>query len=110
LREVIQRNKAGSASQLIMQLRPKIIGWGNYYRYSECKEIFSKISHYISQRLRAWSFRIDKHHGRQKVKEKYFPSGKAYYFGNIKYQDNSVLDGKEKDKNEIKKSFLTRLN
>jgi RNA-directed DNA polymerase len=110
LREVIKRNKSVSASQLIMQLRPKIIGWGNYYRYSECKEIFSKISHYISQKLRAWSFRIDKRHGRQKVKEKYFPSGKTYYFDNTKYQDNWVLDGKEKDKNEIKESFLPRLN
>lgn len=110
LREVIQKNKAASSYQLISLLKPKIIGWGNYYRYSECQTVFSKISHFIHVKLRAWAFRIDKRHGRRKVKEKYFPSGKTYYFNNAPYQDNWILYGKGvKQNGEIEETFLPRL-
>lgn len=110
LRETVQSNKAASAYRLITLLKPKIIGWGNYYRYCECKEVFTKISHYIYQKIRAWAFRIDKRHGRTIVKEKYFPSGKAYYFDGSTYEDNWILHGKEKDKDgEIREAFLPRL-
>lgn len=110
LREVIQRNKAASSYQLITLLKPKIIGWGNYYRYGECKQIFAKISHYIHQKLRAWAFRVDKRHGRQIVKERYFPSGKSYYFNDTSYQDNWILSGKEKGTDgKMYETFLPRL-
>lgn len=111
VREVIQKNKAASAYQLITLLKPKIIGWGNYYRYCECKKIFTRVSHYIHQKLRAWAFRIDKRHGRIKVKERYFPSGKTYYFNGTRYEDNWILWGKEKDKNgKTREIFLPRLS
>lgn len=111
IRNVIQRNKAASSYQLITLLRPKIIGWGNYYRYCECKNVFNRISHYIYQKLRAWAFRIDKRHGRQIVKEKYFPSGKTYYFDNMNHLDNWTLYGKEKDKGgTTKEAFLPKLS
>jgi RNA-directed DNA polymerase len=111
LREDIQRNKSASSYQLITILRPKIIGWGNYYRYCECKKVFTRISHFIFQKLRAWSFRIDKRHGRQKVKEKYFPSDKTFYFENRKYEDNWTLCGKTKDKDGVvKENFLPKLS
>lgn len=111
LREVIQRNKAASAYRLITLLKPKIIGWGNYYRYCECKRVFSKISHYIFQKIRAWAFRVDKRHGRKIVKERYFPSGNTYYFDKSKYEDNWILCGKEKDINgKIRETFLPRLS
>ena len=99
LREVIQKNKAASSYRLITLLKPKIIEWGNYYRYCECKQVFSRISHYIYQKLRAWAFRIDKRHGRRIVKEKYFPSGKTYHFDGSMYEDNWILYGKEKNSN-----------
>jgi len=111
LREVIQRNKATSSYYLISLLRPKVIGWGNYYRYSECTKIFNRISHYTYLKLRAWAFRRDKRHGRKKVKEKYFPSGKTYDFDNTKHQDNWILCGKEIDKNnEVIEAWLPRLS
>lgn len=109
IREVIQRNKAASSYQLITLLRPKIIGWCNYYRYCECKNIFVKISHLIFQKLRAWAFRIDKRHGRKTVKEKYFPSGKKYTFDGSEHADNWTLYGKSKDKNgTVKEIFLPK--
>lgn len=111
IRDTIQRNKAASAYQLITLLRPKIIGWGNYYRYCECKQVFTRISHYIYQKTRAWAFRIDKRHGRQTVKEKYFPSGKTYYFDGTNHLDNWTLYGKEKGKGAIsKETFLPKLS
>lgn len=110
IREVIQRNKAASSYRLISLLKPKIIGWGNYYRYCECVKTFSRISHYIYQKLRAWAFRIDKRHGRRIVKERYFPSGKTYTFEGTKHQDNWILCGKEKgSNNEIKEIWLPHL-
>lgn len=110
IREIIQRNKAASSYQLISLLKPKLIGWGNYYRYCECSYTFNRISHYIYQKLRAWAFRIDKRHGRRIVKERYFPSGKTYYFENVAHQDNWTLYGQEKGKNgETKEIWLPRL-
>lgn len=109
-REVIQRNKAASSYKLISQLSPKLIGWGNYYRYCECSKTFSRISHYIYQKLRSWAFRRDKRHGRKIVREKYFPTGKTYFFEGTAHQDNWILYGKEKGKNDnVKENWLPRL-
>lgn len=111
LRQVIQRNKAVSSYHLISLLKPKIIGWGNYYRYCECKVVFNRISHYIYLKLRAWTFRRDKRHGRKIVKEKYFPSGNTYNFEGVEHQDNWILYGKKKDKNnEMNEIWLPRLS
>lgn len=94
IRNLIQQNKASSSYHLITLLKPKILKWGNYYRYSDCQKIFRKISHYILQKLRAWVFRRDKRNGRQIVKEKYFPSNKQYKFEGNYYKDNWILNGK----------------
>ena len=111
LRKVIQRNKTASSYQLISLLKPKIIGWGNYYKYCECKNTFNRISHYIYLKLRSWIFRRDKRNGRIKVKEKYFPSGNIYLFDGVKHQDNWILYGKERGKNnELKEIWLPRLS
>mmetsp|Transcript_23109 Transcript_23109/g.64266 ORF Transcript_23109/g.64266 Transcript_23109/m.64266 type:complete len:589 (+) Transcript_23109:784-2550(+) len=111
VREVIQRNKASSSYRLITLLRPILIGWGNYFKHSECQTVYSKIDHYIFQKIRAWVFRIDKRHGREIVKEKYFPKGNTYYFNGRKYQDNWILNGKEKGQDgKLKEAFLPRLS
>jgi len=111
LRQVVQRNKAVSSYHLISLLKPKIIGWGNYYRYCECKVVFNRISHYIYLKLRAWIFRRDKRHGRKIIKEKYFPSGNTYNFEGVEHQDNWTLYGKERGKNnEMNEIWLPRLS
>ncbi len=98
IREILQRCKAISSYQLIEILRPIIIGWGNYFKYSECKKVFHKLSHLIFQKLRAWVFRRDTRNGKQIVKERYFPSGRTYQFDGSKHQDNWVLIGRSKSK------------
>ena len=110
IREIIQKNKASSSYQLIHNLKPKILAWGQYYRYSDCRIIFRKISHYILQKLRAWAFRINKKSGRKIVKEKYFPSSKKYYFEGVCYQDNWILNGKKKQNDgKTKENYLINL-
>ena len=103
VRTIIQKNKSASTYRLIYQLNPLIIGWANYFKYSECSYVFSKQSHLIHQKLRAWCFRRDTRNGRQTIKENYFPSGKTYTFDGTKHADNWVLAGKEKDKKGIQK-------
>jgi RNA-directed DNA polymerase len=93
IREIIKRNKAASSYKLILLLTPKILTWGNYYRYCECTNTFRKISHYTLQKLRAWAFRRDNRNGRKNVKERYFPSNREYTFEGKHYQDNWILNG-----------------
>lgn len=111
VREIVQTHKAAAASTLINALNPVILGWGNYYKYSECSEVFSNISHKIHLKLRAWAFRRDRNNIRSVIKEKYFPSGKTYYFDGSSYQDNWILSATETTlkSNKIER-FLPRLN
>ena len=110
-RQLIAARKACSSYQLIEDLRPKIIGWGNYYNSCECKSVFSKLSNDIFQQIRAWVFRRDSRHGRYIVKEKYFPSGKSYIFNGKQYKDNWILVGKQKDKSgKMHENFLPHMS
>ena len=104
VRKIIQDHKAVSSYQLIQMLRPVIIGWANYYRFCECSDTFSKLTHLIFQKVRAWVFRRDTRSGRLKIKEKYFPSNQTYSYDGTKHQDNWILVGKTKAKNGIVRS------
>jgi RNA-directed DNA polymerase len=96
VREVVQNNRSASSYSLIMMLRPIVIGWANYFKYCECTAVFQKLSHLISQKIRAWVFRRDTRNSRTIVKEKYFPSGRIYRFDGSEHQDNWVLVGKQR--------------
>ena len=110
VRNIIQNNRSASAYNLIQTLRPVIIGWANYFRFSECKTVFHKLTHLIHLKLRAWVFRRDTRNGRKEVKQRYFPTGKTYYFDGIKHQDNWVLNGKQLGKNgETKENWLPHI-
>jgi len=103
VREIVQNNRAVSSYSLIMMLRPVILGWANYFKYSECKAVFDKLSHLIFQKIRAWVFRRDTRNGRLAVKQKYFPSNKTYQFDGSSHQDTWVLVGRQKGKNGVTK-------
>lgn len=108
--EVCRKFRSISTYDLIEILRPRILGWANYYKYCECQETFSKVNMLIFNILRAWVFRRDRRHGRIVNKEKYFPSGRTYAFDNRLYKDNWVLVGKKKaKKGEVQEKWLPKI-
>ena len=111
VRQIIINNRNASSYNLINLLRPVIMGWANYFRFSECASIFSKLTHLIFQKLRAWVFRRDTRNGKKEVKQRYFPSNKSYFFDGTKHQDNWVLHGKQLGKSGIsKENWLPHLS
>lgn len=110
VKNIVTKNKSVSSYDLIVMLRPVIIGWANYYRYCECKSVFSRLTHRIFQKIRAWVFRRDTRNGRLKIKQKYFPSGKEYKFDGRTYRDNWILKGtKILKQGEKKENFLPHI-
>jgi RNA-directed DNA polymerase len=100
VRKVIRANKAASAYQLIGTLRPLLLGWANYFQFCECKETFKKVDSVVYQQLRAWVFRRAIRQGRERVKEKYFPSNLTYKFQGREYCANWILNGTKKLKGD----------
>lgn len=96
--DICRNYRAISAFDLIKALRPKVLGWANYYRHCECKKILSRLDMLIYNILRKWVFRRDKRSGRMKVKEKYFPQDRTFIFHGREYKNNWVLCGSAKDK------------
>lgn len=90
---IIQNNKSASSYELIYLLRPVLIGWANYFRYSECKDTFNKVDNVVFNQIRAWVFRRATRQGRIAVKQKYFPEGRVYKFQNREYKANWILNG-----------------
>lgn len=111
VRNIIQNNRSVSAYNLINLLRPIILDWANYFKYSECSIIYRKLKHLVFQKIRAWVFRRDTRNGRDIVKQRYFPSGKFYTFEGTRYRNNWVLNGQQLDKNGVlKKNWLPHLD
>lgn len=111
VRIIVSRNKAASSFELISMLRPVIIGWANYFKYSECASVFHKVQHLIFLKLRAWVFRRSVRMGRKATREKYFPPGSMYFFNGQKRFADWVLVGKAKSKGgEVKTNFLPYLD
>jgi RNA-directed DNA polymerase len=109
IRNVIQNNKSNSAYNLVRILRPKIIGWANYYRFCECKNVFSYMTDRIFRKLRAWAFRRSRK-GRLYWKQKYFPSGNTYSFKGAVHKDNWILVGETKTKHgKVVQNFLPHM-
>ena len=92
-RNIIQNNKSASSYSLIYLLRPIIIGWGNYFRYCECKETFKKVDNVLYNQIRAWVFRRSTRQGRKTIKQRYFPENRVYKFQNRTYKANWILNG-----------------
>lgn len=111
IRKLIQENRSASSYSLITLLSSRIIGWANYFRYSECIEDFSKLDYLIFNQIRAWVFRRKSKglRSRTKLKLKYFPEGQTYRFRGKNYQNNWILTGKTLIKGESKENFLPKM-
>jgi len=114
IRKIIQSNKSASSYSLIVQLSSRIIGWANYFQYSECQTAFSNMDYAIFGQIRAWAFRRRSKglQSRTKIKEKYFPSGNIYTFRGNKYKNNWILTGQTMDKRtgKLKQNFLPKMS
>jgi group II intron reverse transcriptase/maturase len=95
IRAIIQKNKSASSYNLINLLTSRIVGWANYFSYSECTQDFSKLDYTIFNQIRAWVFRRKSKdfQARTKLKRKYFPEGKTYSFRGKHYKNNWILNG-----------------
>jgi len=113
IQTIIQSNKSASSYTLIVQLSSRILGWSNYFRYSECQTTFSNLDYKIFGQIRAWAFRR-KSKGlasRTGLKEKYFPAGNTYFFQGRHYKNNWVLVGKTVDKSgRSKENYLPKMS
>ena len=111
-RDIIQKNRSASSYNLINLLAPRIVGWSNYFQYSECQDDFSKMDSLIFQQLRAWVFRRKSKglRSRTKIKEKYFPSGNNYTFRGRNYYNNWILVGQTVLNGQKKDNFLPKLS
>ena len=112
VRKLIQENKSASSYFLITLLSRQVVTWGNYFRYWDCIEDFSKLDFLIFNQIRAWVFRRKSKglKSRTKLKLKYFPEGNIYHFRGKVYRNNWVLTGKTLNKEGIiKENFLPKL-
>lgn len=107
---IIARNKASSSYDLIEKLRPVMVGWANYFRYSECSSVFGKITHLIFLKLRAWVFRRSVRVGREATRLRYFPPEGEYYFEGKPRRGSWVLVGKKKIREKVVYNFLPYLS
>lgn len=110
-RQFIQKNKSASSYTLIRLLSRLILGWANYFYFSECKKDFTQLDFVLFQQIRAWVFRR-KSKGfasRTKLKQKYFPDGNFYFFQGQWYQNNWVLNGQTNQNSQLKTIFLPKM-
>ena len=106
----IKKHKASSSYDLIQSLSRIIIGWGNYFKYSECANDFKQLNYRIYNLLRAWVFRrTAQNKGRYYFRKKYFPEGQTYEYNGAKHQDNWVLTGQTTINGQTKSNFLPKL-
>ena len=109
---LIRKNRSLSTYDLILKLKPNVLGWCHYFRICRSNAVFNKMDHTVFNMLRAWVFRRDKRNNRNKVKLNYFPNGKCYVFQGQIHHDNWILVGKKKNGSQNKPDsvFLPRFS
>ena len=89
-RKLIKRHSTVSQENLIRILRPKIIGWGMYYRFVNNRYEQFRFDRLIWHNLKRWGKRRHPKKSNRWVREKYFvnrPNTRIWEFG-IKEQNN----------------------
>ena len=93
VRVICQKYKAVSSYKLTEKLRPSIFGWANYYRHSECSQVFSRLQYLIWQKLRAWLFRRSPKQSRGHISHTYFPVGLPMLVGTARVKTWAIAPG-----------------
>lgn len=104
--KIIFSNKAARQDYLIVKLRPVMLGWANYYKFSDCSKTFCKVDYTLWHMLRKWVNRRANAGGRIKAWNKYFPGTETTYHGRL-YKDKYIFKASS-NKNE--KVFLPKLS
>lgn len=111
-RHIIQKNRSASSFFVINLLNSQILGWANYFRYSDCHPIFSILDYLIFNQVRAWVLRRKSKglKSRTALKWKYFSSRRRYHFREKEYRANWILEGKHLTKyGKLQENFLPRM-
>ena len=89
IKEVVDKHKARSQSDLIWQLNPIIWGWSNYYCRENASEAFGKADHLTFLKLWRWAKR--RHHNKSHhwIANKYWHREKGRW--NFKSEDGRTL-------------------
>jgi len=72
IRDLIAGHKTVKQSYLIQILNPLIRGWSNYHSGVVAKNTYSKLDHFIWEKLWQWSCRRHPNKGKRWIKGKYF--------------------------------------
>jgi RNA-directed DNA polymerase len=72
IRDWLKANKQATPEMVIYHLNPILRGWGNYYKHSVSKQVFSYVDHEIWKALWKWSLRRHPNKGKRWVANRYF--------------------------------------
>ncbi|MDJ0719243.1 MAG: group II intron maturase-specific domain-containing protein [Prochloraceae cyanobacterium] len=107
---------AAPQEALIKKLNPIIMGWSNYYRYSVCSEIFSKIDYLIFWKLKKWADRRHPNKSWKFKRPKYwrtiennnwvFTNGKSRLIKHKKNYDESKKTTKKKGRKTQGETYI----
>ncbi len=98
---IVDRHKAAPQKVLIIKLNQVIRGWSNYYRYSVCSEIYSKIDYLLTWKLLKWADHRHPNKSKKFKKSKYWKTKEG---NNWLFSDGTVeLIKHKKNYNEMDK-------
>ena len=104
-REVIKRNKAATAYELIGQLNLKIKGWAYYYRHVVANQTFAYIDDCIYRLISQWTRRRHNNKNMNWIRKKYFHRQGKYNW--IFFGTHIKEDGEKKENNLIKANSIS---
>ena len=104
-KEVLKKHATTTQSSVIKLLKPKIIGWGMYYRHVISANTFHRNDGKLWQKLLRWGRRRHPKKNKQWVREKYFKKHhgtQSWYFTDNETGEQLPLMGKIATKRFIK--------
>jgi RNA-directed DNA polymerase len=109
LREIVKGNRAAPASQLVLLLNPKIVGWANYHRHVCAKRTFTHVDYMLFNLLWQWAKRRHPNKSRRWIKQKYYTELPGPRGGNQWAFFGEVEEGDRKRPVLLRKASHTRI-